>query len=44
MSRELRKVAVSLAFIVIVLLLWRSGVIEDYITQAFNEALNSSQS
>ena len=43
MSRELRKLAVSLAFIVVVLLLWRSGVVEDYITRGFTDALNPTQ-
>jgi hypothetical protein len=43
MSRELRKLAVSLAFIVVVLLVWLSGVIESYLIQAFTDAMNSSQ-
>ena len=39
----MRRFAVSLAFILVVFLVWRSGVIESYLTQAFNDVINSSQ-
>lgn len=42
-SRELRRLAVSLAFIVVVLVLWRSGVVEDYLTRVLTDAITPSQ-
>ena len=42
-GKELRGLAVSAAFILVVFLIWRSGVIEGYLTQAFNDVVNSSQ-
>ena len=42
-GKELRGFVVSLAFIALVYWLLSSGVIESYLTQAFNDVINSSQ-
>ena len=42
-GKELRGFVVSVAFILVVVWLWQSGVIEGFLNQAFSDIVNSSQ-